>query len=255
MSVIRRKLVIGNWKMNGSYRANAALVQRLAEASPAAAAVAPPFPYLAQVAALTAGTSLALAAQDVAAEPGSGAFTGEVSADMLAECGVRYVITGHSERRQYYGETDALVAQKSLRALARGMTPVICVGETLAQRESGQAFAVVGGQLRAVMEAGGLALLGGSVIAYEPVWAIGTGRTATPDDAQAMHAHLRRLAAEWDAGLAAGLCILYGGSVKADNAASLFAMPDIDGALVGGASLHANDFIAICRAADGITAG
>lgn len=245
----RNNLVIGNWKMNGGWDANARLLRGLREAGIAGAAVAPTFLHLSQAVAQLAGSGIAVAAQDVAAEAGPGAFTGEVSARMLAESGVRYVITGHSERRQYYGETDALVAQKSQRAAEQGLIPVICVGETLAQREAGQAESVVGGQLQAILQACGSAFLSGTVIAYEPVWAIGTGRTATPEDAQAMHAHLRAVVAAADAGVAAGLRILYGGSVKADNAASLFAMPDIDGALVGGASLQANDFIAICRAA------
>ena len=244
------KLVIGNWKMNGGYAANARLLQLLRDAGLRGAAVAPPFVHLGQAASQLAGSGLALAAQDVAVEAGPGAFTGEVSARMLAETGVRYVITGHSERRQYYGETDSLVARKSLRVREAGMIPVICVGETLLQRESGNALAIVAGQLQAIMDEGGVDLLSGAVVAYEPVWAIGTGRTATPDDAQAMHHHLRATVATREASIAAGLRILYGGSVKADNAASLFVMPDIDGALVGGASLQANDFIAICRAAE-----
>jgi len=248
MSHSRQKLVIGNWKMNGSYRSGQALLQSLIHAG-VSAVVAPPFVYLAQAAALAAGSRLSLAAQDVAAEPACGAFTGEVSARMLAESGVSHVIVGHSERRQYYGETDERVATKALRVVEEGMVPVICVGESLQQRESGQAFAVVTAQLLAVVERCGVGILASSVIAYEPVWAIGTGHTATPDDAQAMHACLRAVIAERNPDVAAGLCILYGGSVKADNAASLFAMPDIDGALVGGASLLANDFQAICRAA------
>ncbi|RZU38287.1 triosephosphate isomerase [Fluviicoccus keumensis] len=248
MSHSRQKLVIGNWKMNGGYRSAQALLQPLVTAG-VSAVVAPPFVYLSESARQLAGSSVSLAAQDVAAEAGYGAFTGEVSARMLAEAGVRYVIVGHSERRQYYGETDAQVAEKSLRTVEEGMIPVICVGETLAQREAGQAFAVVSAQLMAIADCCGVDFLAGAVVAYEPVWAIGTGRTATPDDAQAMHAHLRGVIAGRNPGIAAGLRILYGGSVKADNAASLFAMPDIDGALVGGASLLANDFLAICRAA------
>ncbi|HEX5360042.1 MAG TPA: triose-phosphate isomerase [Fluviicoccus sp.] len=248
MNRLRQKLVIGNWKMNGSYRSGQALLQSLVHAG-IATVVAPPFVYLSQAAALTAGSRVAVAAQDVAAEKGYGAFTGEVSARMLAELGVGHVIVGHSERRQYYGETDAQVATKVLRVVEEGMVPVLCVGESLAQREAGQALAVVSAQLLAVVEHCGVGILSTAVIAYEPVWAIGTGRTATPDDAQSMHASLRAVVAARDPGIAAGLRILYGGSVKADNAASLFAMPDIDGALVGGASLLANDFQAICRAA------
>lgn len=250
MSHQRRKLVIGNWKMNGSLAGNARLIRQLLKAELDHVAVAPSFLHLGQVGAQLAGSRVRLAAQDVAAEAGPGAYTGEVSATMLAEAGVRYVIAGHSERRQYYGETDALVARKCLRIDEAGMIPVICVGETLVQRESGQASSIVAEQLRQVILANGIESLGRAVVAYEPVWAIGTGLTATPEDAQAMHAHLRALVADHDPEIAAGLRILYGGSVKADNAASLFAMPDIDGALVGGASLQANDFVAICRAAE-----
>ncbi|HEX5276270.1 MAG TPA: triose-phosphate isomerase [Fluviicoccus sp.] len=248
MSHLRQKLVIGNWKMNGGYRSGQALVQSLIHAG-VNTVVAPPFIYISQLALLAAGSRVTLAAQDVAVEKSHGAYTGEVSARMLAESGVSHVIVGHSERRQYYGETDRQVAEKVLRVIEEGMIPVICVGESLQQRESGRAFEVVAAQIRAVIDHCGVAVLAAAVIAYEPVWAIGTGRTATPEDAQAMHAGLRRMVAGHDAAVAAGLRILYGGSVKADNAASLFAMPDIDGALVGGASLLANDFLAICRAA------
>ena len=247
---MRQKLVVGNWKMNGGFADNAALLAALLAADPGeGVAVAPPALYLTSVAARLAGSSVSLAAQNLAAEGAKGAFTGEISAPMLAEAGVRFVIVGHSERRQYYGETDAMAAAKCRQALTAGLTPILCVGETLPEREAGQAEAVVGRQLAAVITACGVAALARMVVAYEPVWAIGTGRTATPEDANAIHAFLRARVAVDDPAVAASLCILYGGSVKADNAASLFAMPDIDGGLVGGASLIAKDFLAICRAA------
>ncbi len=245
---MRRKLVVGNWKMNGSLAANAALLDGLREVQGTwhcDAAVCAPFPYLAQLRERLAGSSLQWGAQDCSAHD-AGAYTGEVSAAMVAEFGCRYVINGHSERRALHGESDQLVADKAQAALAQGLTPIVCVGETLAEREAGVTDEVVKRQLEAI-----IATLGQSVsrivVAYEPVWAIGTGRTASPDEAQAVHAVLRarlRVATPH----AEEMRILYGGSVKADNAATLFAQPDIDGGLIGGASLKAADFAAICRA-------
>ncbi len=249
MTTHRKKIIAGNWKMNGSLQANAALLQALAAglqvAAPACAViVAAPAVYLAQIQALVAGTPIALAAQDVSAHD-AGAYTGEVSAAMLAEFGASHALAGHSERRQYHGETDAAVAAKAAAALAGGITPIVCVGETLQEREQGQTAAVVARQLAAVID-----LLGARtrdiVVAYEPVWAIGTGRTATPEQAQQVHAALREQLQHADA---QDVCILYGGSMNAANAAQLLAQPDIDGGLVGGASLKAQDFLQIVAAA------
>ena len=245
---MQRKLVVGNWKMHGSRPANAELLAALLAARPFGAdvAVCVPFVYLNETAATLAGSDLRWGAQDVSAHE-QGAYTGEVSAAMLAECGCRYAIVGHLERRAYHAESDQLVAEKAQAALARGVTPVVCVGETLAEREAGHTEEVVKRQLSAVIHQ--LAHCAAEmVVAYEPVWAIGTGRTASPEQAQAVHAVLR---AQLQAatGRAASMRILYGGSVKPDNAATLFTQPDIDGGLIGGASLKAADFIAICRAA------
>jgi len=245
---MRRKLVVGNWKMNGSRAANGALLSELlgAGAWPCDAAVCAPFPYLAQVSEALTGSAVAWGAQDCSAHA-AGAFTGEVSAAMLAEFGCRYVIVGHSERRALHAESDQLVADKAQAALAQGLTPIVCVGETLAQREAGETDAVVKRQLSTVIRT--LAhCISQVVVAYEPVWAIGTGRTATPEQAQAVHAVLRAQlhAATEHSG---AMQILYGGSVKADNAATLFAQSDIDGGLIGGAALKAADFAAVCRAA------
>jgi triosephosphate isomerase (TIM) len=244
---MRGKLVVGNWKMNGGLAANTSLlVALLAGWKPSVGrgvAVCVPFPYLGQARDVLAGTSIAWGAQDVSTHA-SGAYTGEVSAGMLAEFDCRYVLVGHSERRALHGETNAMVALKARAALTGGLTPVVCVGETLAERDAGQTEAVVGRQLDAVAEVLGadLALV---VLAYEPVWAIGTGRTATPEQAQSVHAFLRR---RLQAGGAANVQVLYGGSVKSANAAALFTMPDIDGGLVGGASLDAMEFLAIAGA-------
>ncbi|WP_043344732.1 triose-phosphate isomerase [Cupriavidus basilensis] len=245
---MRQKLVIGNWKMHGSLAANVTLLEAI-KAAPASArlAVCAPFPYLAQCQALLAGSAVAWGAQDVSAEA-RGAFTGEVAASMLAEFGASYALVGHSERRSYHGETDATVAAKAVRALEFGIVPVVCVGESLAQREAGETEAVVGRQLGAVLEALSLDQLGRIVLAYEPVWAIGTGKTASSEQAQAVHAFLRAQVAARDAGVAARMAMLYGGSVKPDNAAELFSMPDIDGGLIGGASLKSDDFLAIGNA-------
>lgn len=246
----RKKLIAGNWKMNGSLAANAALMGELLAGigQPACdVAVCVPAVYLAQVQLLLAGQGgIALGAQDVSQHE-SGAYTGDVSAAMLKELGARYVIVGHSERRQYQGETDAQVAIKAQRALAAGLTPIVCVGETLQEREQGETESVVSRQLSAVIQLNG-ERLADLVVAYEPVWAIGTGRTATPEQAQAVHAALRALLAAADS-QAAGVRILYGGSMNAGNAAELLAQPDIDGGLIGGASLKARDFLKIIETA------
>ena len=246
----RKKLIAGNWKMNGSLAANAALIGELLAGigQPACdVAVCVPAVYLAQVQLLLAGQGgIALGAQDVSQHE-SGAYTGDVSAAMLKELGARYVIVGHSERRQYQGETDAQVAVKAQRALAAGLTPIVCVGETLREREQGETESVVSRQLSAVIQLNG-ERLADLVLAYEPVWAIGTGRTATPEQAQTVHAALRALLAAADL-QAAGVRILYGGSMNAGNAAELLAQPDIDGGLIGGASLKARDFLKIIETA------
>ncbi len=249
---MRQKLVAGNWKMNGGLKANAALlhdvVAGVAGLRGMSAAVCVPFPYLAQAQAALAGTSVAWGAQTLN-EQAQGAFTGEVSASMLQDFACRYVLVGHSERRALYGESDALVAEKFAAALAAGLRPILCVGETLAEREGEKTVEVVTRQIDAVLKRVGVAAFSGAVIAYEPVWAIGTGRTATSAQAQEVHAAIRAQIAAADAGVAEGLQILYGGSCKPSNAAELFGMPDIDGGLIGGASLVAADFLAICRAA------
>jgi triosephosphate isomerase len=211
-------------------------------------ALCPPFVFLGLVAELLGGSRMMLGAQNVAAET-AGAYTGEVTAEMLLEAGCRLVLVGHSERRQYYAETDEVVASKAARAMEAGLTPVICLGESLAERESGATESVVARQLDAVIERCGASALGDCVLAYEPVWAIGTGLTATPIEANAVHEFLRTRVAEKDPQVAGGLRILYGGSVKSANASELFAMPDIDGGLIGGASLVADEFIEICRKA------
>lgn len=244
----RRKLVVGNWKMHGNRAANAQLLAGLKEAGPwnADVAVCVPFLYIAETALALTGASIAYGSQDVSSHE-QGAYTGEVSSAMLADVGCRYAIVGHSERRAYHAESDQLVADKAKAALAHGVTPIVCVGETRAEREAGQTEAVVKRQLAAVIHTLGHCC-GEMVVAYEPVWAIGTGLTATPAEAQAVHAVLRaQLHAATDKSDA--MRILYGGSVKADNAAELFAQPDIDGGLIGGASLKVADFAAICRAA------
>jgi triosephosphate isomerase len=234
----RARLVAGNWKMHGSRKSNRALLEGLITALPqvqgVGCAVCVPFPYLGEVAEQLKGSSVAWGAQNVS-EHAQGAYTGEVSAAMLAEFGCRYVIVGHSERRQLFGESDAQAAAKFAAVKAAGMTPILCVGETLQERDAGRTEEVVARQLGAVKFEDG-------VLAYEPVWAIGTGRNATPEQAQEIHAFLRRKVSSETA-------IIYGGSVKPQNAAALFAMPDIDGGLIGGASLVAKDFIDIVKAA------
>ncbi len=246
---MRRKLLVGNWKMHGSHSANAELLAGITGAGPYACdvAVCVPFPYLSETAVALARSQIRWGAQDCSKHE-HGAFTGEVSVGMLVEFGCRYVIVGHSERRQFHAEGDQLVADKAKAALARGVTPIVCVGETLAQREAGQTDAVVKRQLSAVIHTLGHCA-GEMVVAYEPVWAIGTGRSATPEQAQEVHALLRaQLRAA--TGQAEAMKILYGGSVRPDNAASLFVQHDIDGGLIGGASLKAADFVALCRAAN-----
>jgi triosephosphate isomerase len=246
---MRKKLVAGNWKMHGSLAENAALLDAIKPALAGIdAAVCVPFPYLAQVQAALAGSSIAWGAQNLS-EQTKGAFTGEVSASMLLDFGCRYVIVGHSERRSLYGEHDEVVAKKYVAAQAAGLVPILCVGESLQEREAGVTETVVARQLDAVIAAAGIASLAKAVVAYEPVWAIGTGKTASPEQAQAVHAFIRGKIAALDAAVAEGLVIQYGGSVKAANAAELMAQPDIDGGLIGGASLIAEEFIAICRAA------
>lgn len=246
---MKKKLIAGNWKMNGGLAANEALAKALLGGLSVPAcnvAVCAPAPYLAQLQVLLANSAIALGAQDVSVHE-SGAYTGEVSVAMLKEFGVRYAIVGHSERRQYHGETDAAVAAKAQRALAGGITPIVCVGETLAEREAGKTEEVVKRQLAAVIHANGHCI-SEIVVAYEPVWAIGTGKTASPEQAQQVHAVLRaQLRAASDH--ADRIAILYGGSMNAANAAQLLAQPDIDGGLIGGASLKAPDFLTIIAAA------
>ncbi len=249
---IRRPLVAGNWKMHGSHAEAARLVGELltrgAGTGAAEVVVCPPFLYLAEVYRQLAGSRIGLGAQDLCAED-SGAHTGEVSAGMLADVGCHYVIVGHSERRALYGESDGLVARKFAAARRHALVPVLCVGESLDERERDTTRAVILRQLDAVLETAGAGAFAQAVVAYEPVWAIGTGRTATPEQAQQVHALIRGWIAEKDAIIAASLRVLYGGSVKAANAAELFAMPDVDGGLIGGASLKADEFTRVCDAA------
>ncbi len=246
---MRNRLVVANWKMNGSFAANAAWTKAFFALGKfeCDAAVCAPHVYLMQMSEQLKGSALALGAEDVS-EYAEGAYTGEVSPAMLADVGCRYVIVGHSERRALFGDTDERVAQKAKAALAAGLTPIVCVGETLAERESSQTIRVVARQLAAVIKEVGAADFERCVIAYEPVWAIGTGKSATPEIAQQVHAALRTELALHSRDLAEKVRILYGGSVKPGNAAALFAMPDIDGGLIGGASLKAEDFYAICTA-------
>lgn len=249
---MRQKLVAGNWKMNSGLKTNQQLLQDVvagvAGMPGVAVAVCVPFPYLAQAQSLLTNTPVAWGAQNLS-EQAQGAFTGETSAAMLQDFACQYVLVGHSERRAIYGESDTLVAEKFAAALAAGLRPILCVGETLAEREAGRTVEVVSAQMAAVLNRVGVAAFVNAVVAYEPVWAIGTGRTATSDQAQEVHAAIRAQVAKADAKVAVGLQILYGGSVKPSNAAELFGMPDIDGGLIGGASLVAADFLAICRAA------
>ncbi len=249
---MRTKLVAGNWKMNGGLAQNKALLEGVlagaAGLNGMRAAVCVPFPYLAQAQQMLQGTALAWGAQNMS-QHDKGAYTGEVAASMLLDFGCRYVIVGHSERRALYGESDETVAAKYEAAQKAGLTPILCVGETLEEREGNITEQVVGRQLDAVIARCGVASLAKAVVAYEPVWAIGTGKTATPEQAQAVHAFIRGKIAALDKGVADGLVIQYGGSMKASNAAELLAQPDIDGGLIGGAALVAEEFVAICKAA------
>ena len=249
---MRARLVAGNWKMHGSRSTNRALLDAIVKGmngiSGVECAVCVPFPYLAETAAQLARTPVAVGAQNLS-EHAEGAYTGEVSAAMLADFDCRYVIVGHSERRHQYGETDAQVAGKFAAAQAAGLTPILCVGETLAERDANRTEAVVARQLDAVLDEADAAAFARAVLAYEPVWAIGTGRNATPEQAQEVHGFLRARLAQRDKSVAEGLRVLYGGSMKPSNAAAIVAMPDVDGGLVGGASRVAEDFLAILRAA------
>lgn len=251
---MRRSLVAGNWKMNGTRAQAQALLAALERAlqgfDAADVAVCPPFVLIPPVAAqLGERARVAWGGQDLCEHEAAGAYTGEVSGAMLKDAGCTYAIVGHSERRALYGESDEIVARKFKAAQAASLTPILCVGEQLAEREANRTEEVVARQLDAVVGAAGIAALGRAVIAYEPVWAIGTGRNATPEQAQAVHRFIRARLAQKDAAVAAGVRILYGGSVKGNNAAALFAQADIDGGLIGGASLNADEFAAICRAA------
>ncbi len=247
----RRQLVVGNWKMNGSRQQNAALLAELVSLLPAVAmagqldvVLCPAYPYLDQARDAIAGTGLQLGAQNVAEED-KGAFTGEVSAQMLADMDCKFVIIGHNERRRLQGETDARVAQKFVAAQRAGLVPILCVGESVQEREQGHHLQVISRQLGAVINQVGLAAFAQAVVAYEPVWAVGTGKTATPAQAEEVHRHIRQQLGEYGASVP----VLYGGSVKAHNAKELFALAEIDGALLGGASLDAQEFLAICAAA------
>ena len=253
---MRKPFVAGNWKLHGTRESAAALARAVVEGLPDAVgcevAVCPAFVHLGEVARVLRDSGVALGAQDVSAED-QGAFTGEVAAAMLREFECSYAIVGHSERRALYAEGDCLVARKFMAAQRAGLTPILCVGETLEQREADETAAVVGRQLKAVLDAAGIAAFARAVIAYEPVWAIGTGRTATPEQAQAVHALIRAALSSADAAVGPAIAqatrILYGGSVKASNAAEIFAKPDVDGGLIGGASLDATQFVQICQAA------
>jgi triosephosphate isomerase len=250
---MRRPVVVGNWKMHGSRSDNARLIEALIAQYPsdpgADCVVCPPFVYIQEVGRMLRDAPVGLGAQDVCAE-GMGAFTGEVSAAMLRDIGCQYVIVGHSERRLLYREGDQLVARKFAAAWhSKSLIPILCVGEQLAERDSGRTYEVVARQLDAVLELCGAEALEQGLVAYEPVWAIGTGRNATPEQAQDVHAFIRERVAARDARIAAATRILYGGSVKAGNAAELFSMPDVDGGLIGGASLKADEFLSILAAA------
>lgn len=245
----RRPLVAGNWKMHGDQASNAALLERVISrwqgVHQAEVVVCPAYPYLHQVATLLGGSNILLGAQTLSEHP-NGAHTGEVSAAMLVDLHCQYAIVGHSERRRQQGETDRQVAAKFVAAQRGGLVPILCVGESAQQREAGETLSHIGSQLQAVMDAAEAAELSRAVVAYEPIWAIGTGKTATPEQAQEVHSFIRSELGD----VGQRMRILYGGSVRADNAAELFAKPDIDGALVGGASLDADEFLHICRAAE-----
>jgi len=249
---MRTPLVAGNWKMNGSHASVTELMQGITagagQLEGVELLVCPPYVYLPQVADAIGNSPVALGAQDVYTEAG-GAYTGEISGAMLADIGCKYVIIGHSERRALLGETDGLIARKFMAAQENNLIPILCLGETLDERQSDSTLTVIGSQFNAVVETVGIEAFGKAVVDYEPVWAIGTGETATPEQAQEVHAALRSMAAKRSAKISADLRLLYGGCMKAANAAELIAMPDIDGGLIGGASLDAEEFLAICRAA------
>ncbi len=255
---MRGYLVAGNWKMNGSIAANTTLVSGIIAGSPANESVellvCPPFPYLAAVSCSLSDSQVRLGAQSIS-EHESGAFTGETAGSMLREMGCEYAIVGHSERRALMGETSEIVAAKFQAALAAGLKPILCVGETLEQRAAGQTEAVIDEQLNTVLDATGIDAFDSAVVAYEPVWAIGTGETASPEQAQDVHRHIRAVLADRNEDVAGKVRILYGGSVKGDNAAGLFSNPDIDGGLIGGASLKFEDFLAIADAAAAVQQG
>lgn len=246
---MRTQLVAANWKMNGSLAGNVGLVEGICQGleTQGDVAICPPAAYLSQVADLIKDSKVALGAQNVS-HLANGAFTGEISTDMLQDFACQYAIVGHSERRQLYHETDTRVAEKFVAAVNSGLTPILCVGELLEEREANDTENVIGRQLDAVINLAGIASFANAVIAYEPVWAIGTGKTATPDQAQEVHAFIRLQLARHDEAIAENIRILYGGSVKADNANDLFSMADVDGGLIGGASLVVEDFLAICHA-------
>lgn len=253
----RRYLVAGNWKMNGNRAENAALVSGILQGATGNAAVeilvCPPALYVESVGAQLQGSPIQLGAQNLSDQEKAGAFTGEIQGAMLRDVGCQYVLVGHSERRALYGETDEVVARKFRTAQLSGLVPVLCVGETLEEREAGRTESVLARQLQAVLGLCGIASFGKAVIAYEPVWAIGTGKTASPEQAQEAHAFIRGQLAAQDANIANSTRILYGGSVKADNAQVLFGGADVDGGLIGGASLKAADFLAICAAAQALS--
>jgi len=248
---VRQPLIAGNWKMNGSADFVAELLTTLLAELPSplgcAVTVCPPYPYLSQASTLLAHSPINIGGQDLALHD-SGAYTGDVAGEMLADLGCDYVIVGHSERREYHQETDAQVAAKFVRAQAAGLTPILCVGETLEEREAGVTETIIARQLNAVLETAGIAAFDQAVIAYEPVWAIGTGKTATAAQAQEVHAFIRQQLAQIDATIADQIQLLYGGSMKPSNASALLAMSDVDGGLIGGAALNAKDFAAICAA-------
>ncbi len=248
---MRQSLVMGNWKMNGSRAESQALAQAIVDglkSGDQGIAVCVPFVYLSEVRSIVESTPVALGAQNVADQE-KGAFTGEISASMLKDCGCTYALVGHSERRTCYGDSSQSVAARFCQAQKQGIIPVLCIGETLDEREQDKTFAVIDEQLGAVIDMAGIDALANSVIAYEPVWAIGTGKTATDEQAQEVHKYIRERIAEKSQEIADGIQILYGGSVKPDNAKALFAMPDIDGGLIGGASLDAESFLSIYRSA------
>ncbi len=250
---MRQPLVAGNWKLNGSLASTrellAGIKAGLEGVTNAEVAVCPPYILIPEAQAQLTGSPIAWGGQNLSSETG-GAFTGEIAASMLLDFGCKYVLVGHSERRTLYGEDNALVAKKFAVAREAGLVPILCVGETLEERQQGITEEIVGGQLAAVIDQEGVAALGDAVVAYEPVWAIGTGMTASPEQAQAVHAFIRAQVAQHDVGIADGLRILYGGSMKPGNAAELMAQNDIDGGLIGGAALKADDFLAICKAAN-----